>query len=55
VSAAASATAAASQRKVPVSGGPWPKASAKPASPPSCTPPYTVDAQGIRRIKQECL
>ncbi|MEJ7734923.1 MAG: protein kinase [Polyangiaceae bacterium] len=42
-------------RRPPVGGSPRPRATTKPASPPSCTPPYTVDASGIRRIKPECL
>ncbi len=33
-------------------GAPAPPATAKPAD---CNPPYTVDAQGVRRFKTECL
>jgi serine/threonine-protein kinase len=54
-SAAASASVSVAPRKAPVSGGPRPRSTGKPASPPNCTPPYNVDAQGIRRIKPECL
>jgi serine/threonine-protein kinase len=53
--ASASVVAPAAPRKPAVGGGPRPKPSSKPAAPPNCTPPYNVDASGIRRIKPECL
>jgi serine/threonine-protein kinase len=49
-----SASAAAQPKRPSVA----PQAAPRPAAPPrgaSCSPPYTVDAQGIRHMKPECL
>lgn len=46
--AAASAPAGARQRQRPGGSGRWKK-------PESCNPPYTIDGEGVRRYKMECL
>ncbi|MBW2453967.1 MAG: serine/threonine protein kinase [Deltaproteobacteria bacterium] len=58
----ASATASASAEPTASTGqpkAPWPKTTPRPVAPKppktSCSPPYTVDADGIRHIKPECV
>lgn len=57
-SAAASAVVSASGKAPPSSTTPpAPRADVGPSPPraPSCSPPYVVDAQGVKRYKKECL
>jgi hypothetical protein len=39
----------------PVRPKPTPASAASPPSRSSCTPPYSIDSQGIQRLKPECL
>jgi serine/threonine protein kinase len=40
--------------KIPPHAAP-PPTSSSPQSAPNCDPPYTIDVQGIQRVKRECL